>query len=324
MTGNTDTSKRRLMIGIQLSVLLLILTGLFGAAFIPVDRKADADRGTDISSVAVTESTDVEWEQLIGTEVRARAAYVFDVRKGEVLYEKNADEALPIASITKLMTSLLSYELIEDSETSTIDSRALRQSGATGLREGDVLTIDDLNQLALISSSNDAAFALAASVGALLGDADPAAQFVAGMNIRAEEIGLPSMEFKNPTGLDVSLTEAGAVGSAKDVSLLLAYILKNYSEILEPSQRPAARVFNDSGSYIDVENTNQILYAVPNLLGSKTGYTDLAGGNLTIAFDAGFDRPIIVTVLGSTRQERFNDVLTLVNSVRADLTDAES
>ncbi len=144
------------------------------------------------------------------------------------------------------------------------------------------------------------------------------------MNIRAEEIGLDTLEFKNPTGLDVSESEAGAVGSAADVSQLLAYILENHAEILEPSQLSAARIFNDRGSYVDVENTNQVLYAVPNLLASKTGYTDLAGGNLTIAFDAGFDRPIIVTVLGSTRQERFTDVLALVNSIRADLASTGS
>jgi D-alanyl-D-alanine carboxypeptidase len=319
---DNDMTKRRLMIGIQLSVLLLILTGLFGAALIP--PTPEPQRGIDLNNVAVTEPVDEEWEQLIMTDVRARAAYVLDTETGEVLYAKNAEEALPIASITKLMTSLLSYELIEESETSVIDTRALRQSGATGLREGDVLTIEDLSRLALISSSNDAAFALAASVGQLLGDADPAAQFVAGMNIRAEEIGLDTLEFKNPTGLDVSESEAGAVGSAADVSQLLAYILENHAEILEPSQLSAARIFNDRGSYVDVENTNQVLYAVPNLLASKTGYTDLAGGNLTIAFDAGFDRPIIVTVLGSTRQERFTDVLALVNSIRADLASTGS
>lgn len=322
MNENVDTVKRRRMVLIQLGILLVILTGLFGTAFL--QSEDTPDRGTRIDSVAISQPATEEWEQLIQTEVRARAAHVLDVQTGEVLYEKNATEALPIASITKLMTSLLTHELIEDSESGVIDERSLRQSGATGLREGDVLTIKDLNNLALISSSNDAAFALAATVGRLLGDRDPAAQFVAGMNIRADEIGLSTFEFKNPTGLDVSTDEPGAVGSAADVSYLLSFILREYPELLAPSQMSAARIYSESGDYLDIENTNRILYAIPNLLASKTGYTDLAGGNLTVAFDAGFNRPIVVTVLGSTRQERFTDVLNLVNSIRADLTRNET
>ena len=81
----------------------------------------------------------------------------------------------------------------------------------------------------------------------------------------------------------------------------------------------AARVYSDSGNYHDAQNTNDALYLIPNLLASKTGYTDLAGGNLTIAYDAGFNRPIIVTVLGSTQQERFSDVVRLVEAVQSDL-----
>ena len=157
-------------------------------------------------------------------------------------------------------------------------------------------------------------------MGAFLGSNDPAAQFVAGMNIRAEELGLSTMEFKNPTGLDVSLTEPGAVSSAKDVSLLLSYLLKNYPELIEPTTNPTTRVYSAAGIYHDAENTNNVLYRIPNLIGSKTGYTDLAGGNLTVAFDAGFNRPIVVTVLGSSRQERFTDVIALAEAVLEDIS----
>ena len=76
------------------------------------------------------------------------------------------------------------------------------------------------------------------------------------------------------------------------------------------------QVYNTNGDYHTTENTNEIVSKIPNLIGSKTGYTDLAGGNLTIAFDLGHNRPIIVTVLGSTRAERFTDVLTLVAAIQ--------
>ena len=140
------------------------------------------------------------------------------------------------------------------------------------------------------------------------------------MNIKAEELGLRTLSFKNPTGLDVSITEPGAIGSAKDVSLLMEHILKEYPELLEATTRGGARIYNSQGEYHDVENTNEVLYAIPNLIGSKTGYTDLAGGNLTIAFDAGMNRPIIITVLGSTREERFSDALRLVRATQTHIS----
>ena len=214
------------------------------------------------------------------------------------------------------MTALLAHELMESSQPTTISLNAIRQEGSSGLLAGEELTADELRELALISSSNDAAFALAASVGVLLGDNDPTAQFIRGMNIRADMLGLETLEFWNTTGLDLSLTKPGSIGSARDVSFLMEYIITEYPEILEPTMKASTRVYNSSGDYHDANNTNPIVLDIPNLLGSKTGFTDLAGGNLTIAFDAGLNRPIIITVLGSTRDERFTDVLTLVQAVQ--------
>jgi D-alanyl-D-alanine carboxypeptidase len=96
----------------------------------------------------------------------------------------------------------------------------------------------------------------------------------------------------------------------------MEHIIQTYPDILIPTQQTAARVYNTNGDYHETENTNDIVNRIPNLIGSKTGYTDLAGGNLTIAFDLGLNRPIIITVLGSTRDERFSDVLKLVAAVQ--------
>jgi D-alanyl-D-alanine carboxypeptidase (penicillin-binding protein 5/6) len=219
------------------------------------------------------------------------------------------------------MTALVAYELIAGNTTTIIDEQALSQSGDSGLLDGETFTAEKIRELALISSSNDAAYALGASVGKLLGNKDPNAQFVAGMNVRAEELGLNTLSFKNTTGLDISSSQAGGIGSAKDVSFLMEYILDNYPEMLEPTQQATARIYNQDGSYHDIENTNDIIYSIPNLIGSKTGYTDLAGGNLTIAFNAGLNRPIIITVLGSTQNGRFTDVLTLVDEVKKSLVE---
>lgn len=248
-------------------------------------------------------------------KLSARAALVWDVNQGKALFSKNSDEVLPLASITKLMTALVAYELVSGEKVATIPVAATRVQSPTGLKDGEVFSVKALTNLALIASSNDAAFALASAAGAVLGQGAQTEQFIAAMNIRAEEIGLSSLRFYNMTGLDQSATAPGAVGTAQDITLLLEFILKHYPDILPVTTTEALRAYNNAGEFHDVENTNPIISSIPNLLASKTGYTDLAGGNLIVAFDAGFGRPIIITVLGSSKQGRFSDVTTLVDAV---------
>ena len=302
----------------QLLVLAVILGGAFGSLwYFQAKSTQSVEEVIEQPYRQVTQDTlDTTPNKLTDLTLRADAAYVWDVAGQRALYKKNEGDTLPLASITKLMTALLAHELITDQTRVDVPLAAIQQSGNSGLLAGEELTVEELSQLALISSSNDAAYALGASVGALLGDRDPAQQFIEGMNIRANELQLPTLSFKNTTGLDMSAVEAGAMGSARDVSFLMEYILVNYPEILAPTTQSATRVYNTAGAYHDVDNTNAIATQIPNLLGSKTGYTDLAGGNLTVAFDLGLNRPIIITVLGSTRDARFSDVLELVAAVQ--------
>lgn len=315
--SDEPSTKNHFPIVIQLSVLGLVMFGIFGSLiFQSIQSDSIAAEPTETINTTGAEMLPVVPQKIDDVAVVAQAAYVWDVKAQRVLYAKNANEALPLASITKLMTALLAYELIEQDERATIPVTAVNQEGDSGFLPGEQLGIEELTEIALISSSNDAAYALAANVGLLLGDKDPTSQFIKGMNIRAEELGLNTLQFKSTTGLDISETESGAIGSARDVSFLMEYIVTNYPEILAPTQQSATRVYNTAGAYHEVENTNEAVRKIPNMIGSKTGFTYLAGGNLTIAFDAGLDRPIIITVLGSTRDERFTDVLTLVKAVQ--------
>ena len=316
MIGNMRAVKeRRVVIVFQVLILVFILASLFNSFFTSHRQTASVHDTVDIKNVPLKDEKAIP-QKISAVEVRAKAAYVWDVQNQRALYNKDAEEALPLASITKLMTALLTHELIDKNHDAVVSLRALEQEGSSGLTSGEHIKIDELNKLALVSSSNDAAFALGATVGALLGDKDPTTQFVKGMNIKADELHLASMKFKNTTGLDLSPSEPGSVGSAKDVSLLMENILKNYPDVLTPTTKTNARAYSSDGTYHDLENTNEIVYAIPNILGSKTGYTDLAGGNLTVAFDLGLNHPIIITVLGSTREERFSDVLRLVKAVQ--------
>lgn len=318
---NKLLGERRLVIMFQLGLLLFILIGLFSAYVFNGGQTAAVPEAIDIEAVPVHAVNAETLQDLSEVNVRAKAAYVWDIRRGQALYSKNEDEVLPLASITKLMTTLLAYELASADTKIFLSDAAASQEGSGDLVSGEEFSHSALNRLALIASSNDAAFALAASTGALLGVRDPSSQFVAGMNIKAEELALNSLSFKNSTGLDLSSSEPGAVGSARDISRLMEYIYEVYPELLEATTRGGARIYNSQGEYHDVENTNEVLYAIPNLIGSKTGYTDLAGGNLTVMFDAGMDRPIVITVLGSSREERFTDVLRLVRAVQATIAE---
>lgn len=300
----------------HLLILSSILFALFATIIIPKTLSVIHTPETEVAVASpITKETSVLPAAVSAFEnvsIKARAAFVWDVSKQKILFDKNADEALPLASITKLMTALVTYELQPDDTKVIVGSAAAAQQSGGTIRQGEIFIAKDLANFALISSYNSAAYALAASTGALLGDSDPTAQFILAMNIKAKELNLNTLNFYNPTGLDVSTTEAGAYGSAEDVSLLVEYILHNYPEILDPTVKPNTRLYSTSGEYHEADNTNEIITDIPNLLGSKTGYTDLAGGNLTIAFDAGFNHPIVITVLGSTHAERFNDVKKLL------------
>lgn len=308
----------RIAIVAQLSILTLVLGSLFSAFLIPeTSEQTPAARDRGIESVVVSRPLpEPGTTEISDVALTAEAAYVWDVTRERALYAKNADTVLPLASITKLMTALLAYELVPDETPVSVRYEDILQEGQSGLAPGEQFTARDLADLALIASSNDAAHSLAGAVGERLGDADPTAQFVAAMNLRAEELGLESLSFANPTGLDRSAREAGAYGSAREVSFLVEYILETYPNLLAATTEPSDRIYNAAGEYHTAANTNALIADIPNLIGSKTGYTDLAGGNLTVAFDAGFDRPMVVTVLGSTRSERFSDVANLVRASR--------
>ncbi len=256
--------------------------------------------------------------------LQAEAAFVWDVRGGRVLFNKNGDDKLPLASVTKLMTALVAHELLDTDAKVDISVDAIQESGDSGFSDGESFTARDLTDLMLIESSNDGARALSSAAGnALLMSDEPIPLFVEAMNIKADELGLTQTHFKNVTGLDLSPTEAGAYGSARDMAFLMEYILTTYPDLVALTNAELKTINNQDGAYHIVKNTNEVVSDITGLLASKTGYTELAGGNLVIAFEAGLNRPIIVTVLGSTESGRFDDALLLSERARAYVAQAE-
>ncbi len=251
-------------------------------------------------------------------EIRAKGAIVWDVVNDRKLFGKNQDMPLPLASLTKVMTAVTANSELPDNLNIEILNEYLSPEGDSQLEAGDVWRASDLRDFTLLTSSNDGAFALASVSESRANPqtdnpADNRTKFIKAMNDTASKIGLSNSRFFNEHGLDREEDRGGAYGSAKDMALLFEYTLQNHPQILEGTRYKNLK-FESAEKIYSAENTNAFVDQIPNILASKTGYTDLAGGNLVIAYDAGLNRPIIISVLGSTEEGRFEDTLKLVDA----------
>lgn len=310
-----DEEAQRVPIFSQLAILAVVLFLLVGAGVMPTLYSAVTPAATPAAfNTTVPELTNMppDTSAFDDISLSAEAAFVWDVVNQRALYAREPDTQLPLASITKLMTALVANELLTSTSTVRVSQDAINQDGASGLRTQEQFNLHSISDLMLLTSSNDGAYAVAETLGATFNPSAPAETFVALMNIRAQELGLTQTLFRNPTGLDVTTNEAGAYGSARDVAFLMEHILTTHPAIIEATADPAHTIISEDGITHTARNTNQTVRNIPNIIGSKTGFTELAGGNLVVAFDAGVNRPVVVVVLQSSWQNRFSDVETLV------------
>lgn len=310
--------QNRLPVQKQLLVLVGVLAIMFtlggASAYLARDRSTPVLE-EELPTYMVTE-TDASKDVARFSDLKllAESVFVFDIRAEKVLYEKDPDKKRPLASIAKLMTALVAKEIINEGTMIPITADALKQAGDNGLRSGERFSYKKLSDLVLLVSSNDGAYALSAAAGTLLDPNSPETAFVKAMNVRARELGLSSTTFRNPTGLDISKDEAGSYGTAREVAKLMSYILLNYPELIEETTVSKAVIDSEGGEAHAAYNTNLVVGEIAKVIGSKTGYTTLAGGNLVMAFDAGLDRPIVAVVLGSSYQGRFSDMVKLIET----------
>ncbi len=236
-----------------------------------------------------------------------KAAIVYDLVTNEVIYEKHSRAQLPLASLTKLITTYAGATTLAMNAPVTITSSALAADGESGLREGEVFAFSDAAKLALVGSSNDAAEAIAESAA---GYKDTSRKdLLAGV---ASALNLTQTYAVNGTGLDVNTTLSGGYGSAYDIARLAGALLEKAPSLAEATTHASVTVQAKDGSVHTLPNTNHDVVEVPNLLLSKTGFTDLAGGNLAVVYDAGINHRVAVVVLGSTYDGRFLDVAKLI------------
>src|SRR5579872_2871501 len=228
--------------------------------------------------------------------VDARAYTIVNASNGKVLASSNAHEQLPIASITKLMTVIvaLKHLKLDDEVTVTAQAAHVGQESIP-LHAGQVISVRDLLEGALIQSANDAAYALAAGAS---GDDVPL--FVDWMNEEAQKLGLTDTHFVRPDGLDAP----GHVSSAHDVAVL-AQDAMHVPIVRELVRRRSDTIEN--GTFV-VRTWNDLLGVFPGLIGVKTGHTDDAGWcEVAAAQRPGYT--IYAVILGSpTRAQRNSDL----------------
>ncbi len=249
-------------------------------------------------------------ETFTALNLQAEAVLVTNASTGEVVFERNADRALPLASLAKIMTTITALARTDKTTIVTFSADAISQTGDQGFSLGEQVSLDTLIPFMLVTSSNDAGYAIAETVERITGE-----PFTVSMQRMASTLGLPSFEFNNPTGLDITDTKgtvASSRGSARDVAQLLSYAEKTYPQYFSSSSAGSASVAGHSGV-----NTNILAESLPGLVVSKTGYTSVAQGNLAFVVEIGPNQPYSVVIMGSTFNGRFSDAKKIVNALYA-------
>jgi D-alanyl-D-alanine carboxypeptidase len=255
-----------------------------------------------------------------GITLGARSAVVYDVHEDVFLFAQNETSKRSLASLTKIMTGIVASEHAKTQERIAVSPYAIETEGDSGLFANETWKLKDLISFVLMTSSNDGADALATAVGMVAGTASSSSAseatdaFVDAMNQMARDLKLVDTTFTNPTGLDEVGGVYGGEGTASDMAKITAYAWEHFPEILADSAELQRTYISEDGFIHEAKNTNKQVYSYTGLLGSKTGYTDYAGGNLAVVYDAGLDHPIVIVVLGSTLEGRFTDVKALIDA----------
>lgn len=260
------------------------------------------------------------------SNVKAESFMVYDFLYEDLIAEKNSSEVYGLASLTKIMTALIALDYQNSKGVSldvTLTPESIVQPGDNNLYAYETWELDDLVEYMLVTSSNDAAHAIAETL--ITGDRDgedkeipPYEAFLSRMDNQIVVGGLETLSFKNTSGLDLVKEEGGekilsAQGSAEDVMYLMKYVWDHYPEIMEASSVNGFVYTANSDRSLIAENTNIVLNQLPPIRFSKTGYTDLAGGTLAFIFEVGPGHEVGVVLLGSTFQGRFNDARVLAD-----------
>lgn len=248
-------------------------------------------------------------EETVPVEITAPSAMLVEAETGTVIFEKNADEQRPVASVTKLMTLLLTFEALEEGTVSledqvTVSRAAAGQIGSQALLDaGAVYSLKELLKSTIIASANDSAYALAEYLAGTETD------FVARMNERAQELGMTDTHFVNCTGLDDGPDAGEHLTTAYDIALMSRELLK-HERIKEYTTIWMDTVRNGQ---FGLANTNKLVRFYDGTTGLKTGYTSAAGYCLSASAERNGMELIAVVLHCDTSPHRFESAKAMLN-----------
>jgi serine-type D-Ala-D-Ala carboxypeptidase (penicillin-binding protein 5/6) len=303
-------------VGLFTAFVLLAATTFFGVQWFSTSvsgffyQKSVAGLSEGINNVQA--STDTNLQPVVisppaqeDQTINADSFIVMQVNSGNptILLSKDENKQLPIASLTKLMTALLVLETYHLSDHITISHTAMTVQGEQGdLKEGQVLSVNNLLYIMLIESSNRAAYALSEVMGPQ--------EFINAMNVKAQELGLTHTHFADNSGLSEE-----SYSTTKDLAMLSEYVYNRYPLFGQIIGLKEYNLYLDDGTFHHtLKNTNELLGDVAGVIGGKTGYTDAAQGCLMVLQQG--KQPgdyVIDIILGAG--DRFAEMKKLINLV---------
>ena len=248
--------------------------------------------------------------QAADLQIEAKSAVLMDAATGTVLYEHNAHEALPPASVTKVMTMLLIMEAIDSgrigwNDTVTASETAAAKGGSqVYLKVGETMGVEEMVKSIAVSSANDCACALAEHISG------SEAAFVEAMNQKAQELGMKDTHFVNCTGLDDDPNAKDHKTSAYDIALMSAQLVNHHPDIQKYTTIWMDTIRNGS---FGLSNTNKMVRFYPDCTGLKTGFTSQAGYCLSATAKRDGMELIAVVMGCETSQKRFAACKTLLD-----------
>ena len=239
--------------------------------------------------------------------IDAKSAFLMDFSSGDVLFEQNADEKVPVASIVKLMTILLTLESLDKGEI-TLDEMITTSKEASGMGGSQVFidpyvdySVEEMLKSVIVASANDASVSLAEKI------AGSEEAFVKQMNQRAKDLGLNNTVYVNASGIP----EPGQYSTARDTAVLTREVL-NYKDYFKYSTIWMDKLTHPSGRETEVVNTNKLIRYFKGCDSGKTGFTSEAGYCLSASAERGGMRLIGVVLGAKTGTDRFNETSKLL------------
>ncbi len=299
------------IVGILLGAALL--SGVTGVASTFV--RASADTPTSLEEVWEEKAEKRTASLAEGLNIRAKSAYLMDSSTNTVLYAQNEKARLPIASMCKIMTLLLSFEAIDEGKLSFDEEICISQHAASMggsqvfLEANGKYPVKELLKSIVVCSANDSCVAMAEKIAGSEG------VFVEKMNERAKALGATDTLFANCTGLP----KEPQYSCAKDVALMLKALL-NHGEYYEFGKVWMDKFSHPEGRYTEITNTNKLVRFYDGCDGGKTGFTNEAGFCLAATAKRENTRVISVVIGEESSANRFEDVRTMFDYAFANYT----